>query len=181
MKTTRLGRVNRAGFALVLGLVGTVPATLAADEAASDQNSLRLEEIIVTARRREENLQKVPISITELSPQQIRDNNITTLLDVQQLVPSLTVTTGNVGQRDSANVSIRGQGWGSFGQPATAMYLNEVPIPTDYSNNLAGGPGLFFDLENVQVLKGPQGTLFGKNTMGGAILLQSARRLRQLQ
>jgi iron complex outermembrane receptor protein len=152
-----------------------VPATLAADEAASDQNSLRLEEIIVTARRREENLQKVPISITELSPQQIRDNNITTLLDVQQLVPSLTVTTGNVGQRDSANVSIRGQGWGSFGQPATAMYLNEVPIPTDYSNNLAGGPGLFFDLENVQVLKGPQGTLFGKNTMGGAILLQSAR------
>lgn len=175
MKTTRLGRVNRAGFALVLGLVGTVPATLAADEAASDQNSLRLEEIIVTARRREENLQNVPISITELSTQQIHDNSITTLLDVQQLVPSLTVTTGNVGQRDSANVSIRGQGWGSFGQPATAMYLNEVPIPTDYSNNLAGGPGLFFDLENVQVLKGPQGTLFGKNTMGGAILLQSAR------
>jgi iron complex outermembrane recepter protein len=50
-----------------------------------------------------------------------------------------------------------------------------VPIPTDYDGQIAGGPGLFFDLENAQVLKGPQGTLFGRNTMGGAVLLQTAR------
>jgi iron complex outermembrane receptor protein len=178
MATQCFGWVNSASGILLVSLMGGISPSLSATELTSSsdsQNSLKLEEIIVTARRREENLQQVPIAITEISPQQLRDNNITTLLDIQQLVPSLTVTTGNVGQRDSANVSIRGQGWGSFGQPATAMYLNEVPIPTDYSNNLAGGPGLFFDLQNVQVLKGPQGTLFGKNTMGGAILLQSAR------
>jgi iron complex outermembrane receptor protein len=151
-------------------------ATAAAAGTSEDRSSNGLEEIIVTARRHAENAQQVPIAITVVSPAALQANNITTVQDVQYLVPSMTVTTGNVGQRDSANVAIRGQGYGSIaGQPAVAMYLNEVPIPTDFDGQLAGGPGLFFDMENVQVLKGPQGTLFGRNTMGGAVLLQTAR------
>jgi iron complex outermembrane receptor protein len=140
------------------------------------QKEPALEEIIVTARRREENLQTVPIAVSVISPQVMRDNNVHTLTDIQSLVPSLTVTSGNVGSQEQANVTIRGQGWGSGGgTPAVSMYLNEVPIPTDIDGTLSGGPGLLFDLENVQVLKGPQGTLFGRNTLGGAILLQTAR------
>jgi iron complex outermembrane receptor protein len=151
--------------------------SLAANSGGSTANqSTALEEVVVTARRKQENAQQVPIAITVVSAAAIQANNISTVQDVQQLVPSMTVTTGNVGQRDSANVAIRGQGYGSIaGQPAVAMYLNEVPIPTDHDGQIAGGPGLFFDLENVQVLKGPQGTLFGRNTMGGAVLLQTAR------
>lgn len=178
------GLLIRTGVAPTIFVLGTgifavanaAPASDSSTDAIADQRSLGLEEIIVTARRREENAQQVPISITVISPQAIQDNNIATIQDVQYLVPSLTVSTSNVGQRDSANVAIRGQGYGSIaGQPAVAMYLNEVPIVTDHDGSIAGGPGLFFDLENVEVLKGPQGTLFGRNTMGGAILLQSAR------
>jgi iron complex outermembrane receptor protein len=166
-----------AGFTCFLLLESLSPTLQAADDTTTeDRKTPALEEILVTARRRVENAQEVPISITAISAEELRANNTTTLQDVQALVPSMTVTTGNVGQRDSANVAIRGQGYGSIaGQPAVAMYLNEVPIPSDYDGILAGGPGLFFDLENVQVLKGPQGTLFGRNTMGGAVLLQSAR------
>ena len=166
-------------FPIASAISPVVMADAASDSsnrATTDQRSTGLEEIIVTARRREENAQKVPIAITTISPQVMQDNNITTIQDIQFLVPSLTASTGNVGQRDSLNVAIRGQGYGSIaGQPAVAMYLNEVPIPTDYDGQIAGGPGLLFDLENAEVLKGPQGTLFGRNTMGGAVLLQSAR------
>jgi iron complex outermembrane recepter protein len=166
-------------FLLVSAISPVVMADTTSDtsnNATANQQTPKLEEVIVTARRREENEQRVPIAITTLSPQTIQDNNIATIQDVQYLVPSLSVSTGNVGQRDSANVAIRGQGYGSIaGQPAVAMYLNEVPIVTDFDGQIAGGPGLFFDLENAQVLKGPQGTLFGRNTMGGAVLLQTAR------
>jgi iron complex outermembrane receptor protein len=157
-------------------MLESLPPTLQAADTSEDRRTNGLEEIIVTARRREENAQQVPIAITVVSAAALQANNISTVQDVQQLVPSMTVTTGNVGQRDSANVAIRGQGYGSIaGQPAVAMYLNEVPIPADHDGQIAGGPGLFFDMENVQVLKGPQGTLFGRNTMGGAVLLQTAR------
>jgi iron complex outermembrane receptor protein len=156
--------------------VALAEANTGSSDANAERGTTGLEEITVTARRREENAQKVPIAITAVSPQAMQDNNIATVQDLQFLVPSLTATTGNVGQRDASNVAIRGQGYGSIaGQPAVAMYLNEVPIPTDYDGQIAGGPGLFFDLENAQVLKGPQGTLFGRNTMGGAVLLQTAR------
>jgi iron complex outermembrane recepter protein len=166
-------------FLLVSAVSPAVMADTASDSsnsAAASQQTPKLEEVIVTARRREENAQKVPISITTISPQAMQDNNIATVQDIQYLVPSLAVSTANVGQREAANVSIRGQGYGSIaGQPAVAMYLNEVPIVTDFDGSIAGGPGLFFDLENAEVLKGPQGTLFGRNTMGGAVLLQTAR------
>lgn len=176
-KVVRRVRVVLLTGTAILG-AAAMPATAQeaapADTTAQSDNAIG--DIVVTARRREENLQTVPIAITALSQQTLQANNVVQIGDVQTLVPSVAITSANVGQRESANFSIRGQGYGSIaGQPAVALYINEVPIVTDFDGALAGGPGLLFDLENVQVLKGPQGTLFGRNTMGGAVLLQTAR------
>jgi iron complex outermembrane recepter protein len=139
-----------------------------------------LEEVVVTARRREENAQSVPIAITAISIQTLQNNNVVNLTDLQHLVPSLS-TISAIHNRDSVNVSIRGQGSNTFGgAPGVVSYLNDVPIPGLTDGELAGGPGLLFDLENVQVLKGPQGTLFGRNSVGGALLLQTARPTNEL-
>jgi iron complex outermembrane receptor protein len=143
-------------------------------DSASDAGTNLLEEVIVTARRREEKIQSVPIAITVVSQEKLQDNNAQTIGDLQYLVPSMSARTGLT--RDAVTVSIRGQGSNSSSAlPGVVAYLNEVPIPTNNGGELAGGPGLFFDLENVQVLKGPQGTLFGRNSVGGALLLQTKR------
>ena len=167
------------GLFVVLGLLSGLamgaPA-VAADASAgttADQNPA-LEEVVVTARRREENVQTVPIAIDVVTPQLLQQNNIQTIGDLQYLVPSMSAS--NFATRDAVNVSIRGQGTnGPSGEPGVVVYINEVPVPVDREGDLAGGPGLMFDLENVQVLKGPQGTLFGQNSVGGALLMQTAR------
>jgi iron complex outermembrane receptor protein len=144
--------------------------------AGAQANAPNLQEIIVTARRREENLQQVPIAITVFSQQALKDNNVQTIGGLQYLVPSMSMNA-SVLTRDAFNVSIRGQGAGTLSsQPGVVAYLNDVPIPAaDSQGDLAGGPGLLFDMANVQVLKGPQGTNFGRNAVGGAILLETAR------
>ncbi len=91
--------------------------------------------------------------------------------DLYGNVPSLAVGTQGQATRDVQSFSIRGQSTGFLASPAVAVYINEVPVPAAISLNLQGGPGAFFDLENLQVLSGPQGTLFGRNTTGGAVLL----------
>jgi iron complex outermembrane receptor protein len=133
--------------------------------------SSKLEEIVVTARRREENLQTVPIAVTALSQQTLQANNTQTLADLQYLAPSLSSVPA--GYKDALQLTIRGQGQ-STGGPGVVLFINEVPFPAN-GGTTTGGPGLLFDLENVQVLKGPQGTLFGLNSMGGDVLLQTAR------
>lgn len=144
---------------------------------ASQDESLELPPYEVTAaRRRDENLQQVPIAITTFSQQSLENNNMVVLQDIAQMVPSLTMNAGNTGIREQLNVTLRGQGVANItGAPAVGLYLNEVPIQPTFDGNLVGGPGMFFDLENIDVLKGPQGTLFGLNTIGGAVLLRTAR------
>lgn len=145
-----------------------------ASNAAADETPYAFQEIVVTARRREENMQTVPIAITAVTDETLRANNIQTFGELQYLVPSLSTSSATT--RDALNVSIRGQGLNSAtGLPGVIAYLNEVPIPTDADSYMAGGPGLLFDLENVQVLKGPQGTLFGRNSVGGALIIQTAK------
>jgi iron complex outermembrane receptor protein len=162
-----------AAWALLLPWAAT-EAQVAAGANGTPAPEEKLEEITVTARRRAENLQTVPIAVTVVTQQKLQDNNIQTIGDLQYLVPSMSA--GAVSTRDAVNVLIRGQGANAFGgQPGVVSYLNEVPLPVDSLGSLAGGPGLFFDLQNVQVLKGPQGTLFGRNSTGGALLLESAR------
>jgi len=143
----------------------SAPGPVAASQAASKSG---LEEIIVVARRRAENVQRIPLSVSVLTPKALDQQHIVDPEDLSAHVPSLSVVaTGN--SRDSAKFTVRGQGQAPFGsEPAVINYFAEVPTITT-------GAGFLFDLDSVQVLKGPQGTLFGRNTTGGAILLQPVK------
>ena len=150
----------------------TSPSTVK-PPAASDKD-ITLEEVIVTARRREESLQQVPIAITAIDQEALQRQGVNTLTDLQQLVPSAYVS-GYAHGSSQQFFSIRGQsesglntGGGAGGGPAVVGYFSEVPVPMS-------GPGLYYDLQSVDVLKGPQGTLFGRNTTGGAVLFEPQR------
>ena len=128
--------------------------------------------IVVTARRREERLQDVPVAVSVISGDQLARQNITSMNEFQRLVPSLTITASS-GRGNSANVMIRGQRQNDntiFADPSAQVYINEVNAP-----RTSGLDTTAFDLESVQVLKGPQGTLFGRNSTGGAILLTTRK------
>ena len=144
---------------------------MAQDPEDPGQVSAVLEEITVTARRQTESLQAVPIAITAVSNEDIRRFDIRSATDLQRIVPSLTAT-GRLGQNEES-LTLRGQrATGEFigagAGPAVVSYFAEVP-------SASNGPGLYLDLANVQVLKGPQGTFFGRNTTGGAVLYEPMR------
>ncbi|HEY4547936.1 MAG TPA: TonB-dependent receptor [Pedomonas sp.] len=128
------------------------------------------QDIVVTARRREESLQSVPVAISAVTPEALEQKGIRSVEDLRVAVPGLNIS----GQRrGEASFYIRGQGPGIFntGQrnfTSVAIYFAEVPADI-------AGSGTFYDLANVQVLKGPQGTLFGRNTTGGAVLFEPKR------
>jgi iron complex outermembrane recepter protein len=157
--------------ATAMGVVLTTPGAFAqeaADVTAGD--------IVVTARRMEERLQDVPISITVFTPEQISNQNIVNSTDLAIYTPSLAVNS-RFGP-EKASFAIRGFTQELNTQPTVAVYFADVVAPRLSSNITSGngaGVGSMFDLQNVQVLKGPQGTLFGRNTTGGAILLVPRR------
>jgi len=158
----------------------TVPATDQTAATGTGGGGEKLQEVVVTARRREENVQQVPIAIDVVSQETIQANNITTIGDLQRVVAGLSTLTGQ--SRTDLNVSIRGQQVGATA-PGVGIYVDEVLLPYSLTgvtvNTGNNAQGLFFDLENVQVLKGPQGTLFGRDSVGGDILLQTARPTRE--
>jgi iron complex outermembrane receptor protein len=130
-----------------------------------------LEEIVVTARKRSEDIQKTPISITAFSPAQIAQQNIRDISDLRGQVPNLEITPESNYGRAFNSLTIRGIGQESFVanvDPGVGLYIDDLYIARPEGALLG-----FFDLAGVQVLKGPQGTLFGKNTIGGAILINT--------
>jgi Outer membrane receptor proteins, mostly Fe transport len=156
------------------GEAATGSAAQQADAASSASDSdARDGDIVVTARRRAEREQSVPIAITALGQEELERQNIQDFRSLQRTVPSMSIT----GQtNDYQAISIRGQGLASQrSQAGVVVYLNEVPVCCDANGQTIGGPSLLYDLENVQVLKGPQGTLFGRNAIGGAVLIQTHR------
>lgn len=129
-------------------------------------------EIIVTARRVEERLQDVPISITVFNQSQIDNRNIVNAADLAAYTPSLSVNSRYGPEK--ASFAIRGFVQDLGTAPSVGVYFADVVGPRGASTTTGGngvGIGNLFDLQNVQVLKGPQGTLFGRNTTGGAVLL----------
>lgn len=126
-----------------------------------------LEELVVTARRREENVQRVPVSVAALGPDALAKASSTNVTALAQMVPGLSIFTPSDPNNNS--FAIRGQQF-TFGTlfPAVIAYFAEVPVQRV-------SDGSFLDLSSVQVLKGPQGTLFGRVTDGGAILLTPAK------
>jgi iron complex outermembrane receptor protein len=154
--------------ASLFGLCATLPA--AAQTASADDSGLS--EIIVTARRTEERLQDVPISISVFNQQQLSDRNIVLASDLATYTPSLSINQAY--GPDKSSFAIRGFVQDQATAPSVGVYFADVTEPRAQGGTTSGGtapPGSFVDLQNVQVLKGPQGTLFGRNTTGGAILL----------
>ena len=148
-------------------------------DSAQSQKQPQLAEVVVTARRREESEQTVPVAITALSSEDLQERHITNPQDLQGQVPSLSVSP--YGQsRDVEMFVIRGQSQQYTAPAAVVQYMGEVPLVAGTVNSVQGSPGQFLDLADVQVLRGPQGTLFGRNTTGGAILLEPAKPTDQL-
>ena len=147
------------------------PAEHALAQTAGDGSSDST--IIVTARRVEERLQDVPISISVVDQDRINRANIVSGEDLAKVVPGLNVQSKY--GAENANFAIRGFQQEIQTSSSVGTYFGEVISPRSGSPSVqagdGAGPGSLFDLQNVQVLKGPQGTLFGRNTTGGAVLL----------
>jgi iron complex outermembrane recepter protein len=157
--------------ALALAATALAPLTPALAQTTADEE-VGTADIVVTARRVEERLQDVPISITVFNQEQLANRNITNSTELALYTPSLTVNS-RFGP-EKASFSIRGFSQELNTLPTVGVYFADVIAPRLSSNITSGngaGVGMMFDLQNVQVLKGPQGTLFGRNTTGGAILV----------
>ncbi len=151
-----------------LAQTSAAPPTDAASAAAPASG---LQEVVVTARRRSEDLQSVPISITAFSGQQLQERHITNQVDLANNTPSLVaIQSGYPGEY--GGFIVRGQGPAYNATSGTETYFAETPDPY---LGLEGRPGSYYDLANVQILKGPQGTLFGKNSTGGNVLFEPQR------
>lgn len=153
--------------ATVLSSAWAVPAFAQDAEEAAGTN-----DIIVTARRVEERLQDVPISITVLNAETITNNNIQSAKDIATYTPGLS--TNNRYGSDNTTWTIRGFTQEQRTTATVGTYFADVVAPRGSGATQGGdgaGPGNLFDLANVQVLKGPQGTLQGRNSTGGAVLL----------
>jgi len=146
------------GSILALPFIGM--AAQAAD-ATAQAGGDGIGEIVVTAQRREENIQKVPVSIQALGSETLQDKQVVALDDYIKLVPSVTITSLGPGR---SNVYFRGIATGA-GDPTSGSYLDEIPVT-------AGGRSLdphIYDVARVEALSGPQGTLFGANALAGVV------------
>ncbi|HEX4240219.1 MAG TPA: TonB-dependent receptor [Steroidobacteraceae bacterium] len=144
-------------------------ASNAASPAAAEGTALQ--EIVITAERREESLDKVPISVTAFSQRTMDDLHIQSFADLATIVPGLIVTTPQAGNQENGDVAIRGI-FANANAPTTQFYIDETPVAIRvlYSAGPSGSPRpMIFDLDHIEVLRGPQGTLFGSSAMGGAI------------
>lgn len=167
-----------AGSAMIAALTMSAAARAdtaaapAADAPAADAKApAGGADIVVTANRRAERGQDVPIAITVLSADRLQQQGISKAQDLQASVPSLVVGPNGQGSRESQSFTLRGQGTTFQASPGVVVYMNEVPLITGVSLSQQGGPGNYVDVQNLQVLAGPQGTLFGRNTTGGAVLI----------
>ncbi len=158
-RTTALAAVMTAAF--TFGAVGESFAAIG--------------EMVVTARKRAESLQQTPIAITAFSGDTMRDRGLTSLIEVGAFAPNVKMTAAARGSGGGTNaqIYIRGIGQSDFlftTDPGVGIYIDGVYHPRTLGGNMD-----LLDLERVEVLRGPQGTLFGKNTIGGAINVISAK------
>lgn len=136
--------------------------------AQTDGAGSQIDDIVVTAQRRAESLQRTPLAVTAITAEDLESANIQSTRDLMQVTPSLQVSTqlaGNGG--GSATFTMRGLGQvrsANGSEPAVGVYIDNFYYPS-----LQGSIFSILDMERVEVLRGPQGTLFGRNTIGGAI------------
>lgn len=163
----RISIPGRAGRALMLAGASAVALSAlpaAAQEAPADEQAATLDEVVVTARRREERLQDVPVAVTALSAQALENLQASDIGDLEAAVPNLTLHEGDA---SNAVVYLRGVGQIdslAFADPGVGVYVDDV-----YLGRAQGAFLSVYDVARIEVLRGPQGTLYGRNTIGGAV------------
>ncbi len=160
--------------ALLIALVGLVQAPLAMaqdNSGTAEEEAGTLDQIIVTAQKREEALQDVPVVVTALSEQALEENGVRDIKDLQNIVPGLTVTS----TQSEAQTVARIRGIGTVGDNAGLESSVGIVIDGVYRPRNGVGFTDLGELERIEVLKGPQGTLFGKNTSAGVINVVTKR------
>jgi len=155
--------------------ITALPAPAAAQAQTSSATAFAVEEIMVTARKREESLQDAPIAITAFSSAGIEARGITNISEIESFTPNLTFrnTAAIAATSSAASIYIRGigqQDWALATDPGVGMYVDGV-----YVARSIGAVLDMLEVERVEVLKGPQGTLFGRNTIGGAISITTKK------
>lgn len=150
---------------------GTTAEAQSQGTQAQDTQATGLQDIVVTAQRRSESLQNVPISITAADSDALASARVENVSNIQAISPSISFRVTNIAS-SSANLIIRGLG--TTGNSRSFEGSVGVFIDGVYRSRAASALQNFLDIENLQVLRGPQGTLFGKNTSAGALLLTSA-------
>jgi iron complex outermembrane receptor protein len=174
-----LARSIRSVLAVPLATLAALPGAVQAQAPAADPAAAggsRIEEIVVTAQRREERLQDVGIAVTALGSEMLGNLNVNVATDITRAVPSLKM---NAYSSSQVVFNIRGVSQNDYGdqqEPPVAVYQDDSYAS---SINVASFP--VFDLARVEVLRGPQGTLFGRNATGGAIQFVSRRPTKDLE
>jgi iron complex outermembrane receptor protein len=160
--------VSRVIISILLASAASMPAYAQDVQDSGESSASDADEIIVTARRREESLSRVPVSISAFSAEDLARRAIRSEADIQIATPGVTVR--QILSQNALAFSIRGQSVDAFSNssPGVLPYINEVQVSASTSTS-------FFDLQGVQILKGPQGTLFGRNATGGAVLYQTQK------
>lgn len=157
-------------FAFVAATLAVLQCStaLAQTTQPDDEDQANSGDIIVTAQRRSEALERTPVAVAVISGESLAKQVIISEADLQIATPGLTVKAGQ--SSNQLNYSIRGQTVDAFtsSRPSVLPYFNEVQVGSV-------GASSFYDLDSVQVLKGPQGTLFGRNSTGGAVLFSSTK------
>jgi iron complex outermembrane recepter protein len=158
---------------LALGTVGNLCTATDADTTVGDRSGA-LQEIVVTARRQNEDLEKVPVAVDALSTSALTEQHVTNEQELQTAVPGLLTAAAT--STNQLAFSIRGQALDaySYASPTVVAYFDEFQTGGTSSTT-------FFDLQSVQVLKGPQGTLFGRNATGGAVLYTTTQPGKELE
>jgi iron complex outermembrane receptor protein len=151
------------------GWVAVAGVALAQDPIAAGRTaSGGLEEVTVTARKRDENVQNTPVSMVALSGADIEARSVASFKDLTSIAPNLEINGGIPnGGGSAAQLFIRGVGQDDYAfpnEPGVGLYIDDV-----YVARSAGGDFGFMDIERIEVLRGPQGTLYGRNTIGGAV------------
>src|SRR5579863_6266991 len=152
-----------------LGALGMVLPLQAFAQTSTGADIGTLQEIVVTAEKRTENIQQVPIAITAFSESELRAKGATDIHSLSTLTPNVNLDAGSPfsGSNSVLSASIRGIGQDDFAfnlDPGVGVYVDGV-----YFARTVGANQNLLDVERVEVLNGPQGTLFGRNTIGGAI------------
>lgn len=166
--TSNFRRMTRCFWAAVLlcSFAGAAFAQAVTQYSAAPlpSTTTMLQEVVVTAQKRQQSIQSVPMSIVAATGAQLRERGITSMHDLPNLVPGLTVQDGSF---DSTSYTLRGVGFNNSDlgtPPDVSVYMDQAPIPFPAMTTLAA-----FDLARVEVLEGPQGTLYGENATGGLV------------